>query len=46
MSVREAQREKESHADSVLSSEPAMGLDPRTLRLGPELKSRVRRWID
>ena len=33
--------EKESPEDSPLSAEPNMGIDPRTLKLWPELKSRV-----
>ena len=33
--------ERESLADYLLSMEPATGLDPNTLRLEPEPKSRV-----
>ena len=35
------EREREIQADSMLSAEPDMGLDLKTLRSGPELKSRV-----
>ena len=44
-SSRQKQREgkKESQADSLLSMEPDTGLDPRTLRLGPKPKLRIRR---
>ena len=34
--------EREGQADSALSAEPNAGLDLMTLRLRPELKSRVR----
>ena len=44
MSRRE--RERESEADSVLSSEPNAGLDPTTMRPLPELKPRVRCLAD
>ena len=37
-------RVRESKADSVLSVEPDMGLDPPTLKLGPEPKSRVQHF--
>ena len=33
--------EEEGQADSQLSVEPDKGLDPRTLRSRPELKSKV-----
>ena len=35
------ERETESQADSVLSLEPSVGLNPRSLRSRPELKSKV-----
>ena len=38
--------ERESQADSTLSTEPDAGLDPRTLRSRPELKARARRLTD
>lgn len=34
--------EERIQAVSMLSAEPHMGLDPMTLRLSPELKTRVR----
>ena len=45
---REGQREREteSQADSLLSTEPATGLDPTTLRSWPEPKSRVSHLTD
>ena len=48
MTEREAAREEtqagevgEGEAGSLLSREPDSGLDPRTLRSGPELKADV-----
>jgi len=35
------ERERESQADSALSTEPDAGLDPTTLRSFPERKPRV-----
>ncbi|XP_073753758.1 COMM domain-containing protein 1 isoform X1 [Callorhinus ursinus] len=43
---RAGSRERESQADSLLSAVPHGGLDPMTLRSGPELKSRVRGLTD
>ena len=42
----EGEGERESQADSPLSMELKSGLDPKTLRSGPELKSRVRHLTD
>ena len=39
MSREGAEAEGEGEADSPLSREPSMGLDPRTLRSWPELKA-------
>lgn len=39
----QGQREKKSHGDSPRSIEPDVGLDLRTLKSGPEMKSRVGR---
>ena len=38
---RGAEREGEGQADSPLRAEPNVGLDPRTLRSGPEPKPGV-----
>ena len=43
MGEGQRERERESPASSTLSAEPNAGLDPRTLRPRPELKSRVGR---
>ena len=40
------EREKENPKQTVLGAEPDAGLDPLTLRAGPELKPRVRRSTD
>lgn len=42
----EKQRERESQADSTLSTEPDRGLGPSTLRSQPELKPKVGCFID
>ena len=44
--VGRRRRERESQADSMLSAEPKVRLDPRTTRSQPELKPRVRHLID
>ena len=38
---RQRERERESEADSMLSTEPDIGLNVMTLRSQPELKPRV-----
>ena len=43
MGGEEEEGEKESQADSVLSTEPHAGLNPMPLRSGPQLKLIVRR---
>lgn len=46
MRGREEQREGETLADFVLSTEPDVGCDLMTLRSRPELKPRVGRLTD
>ena len=43
---RERERGRESQAGFTLSTEPKVGLDPKTLGSRPELKPRVRCFMD